>query len=90
MKHELTVWKNVDVREDGDWDIIEIAPEKLALRVVRRELSPTAGQLSYDDAPFVLEVLMKDGWQAIWGLDELCSVEEALQQVPREVLADLL
>jgi hypothetical protein len=72
------------------WYVLEIAAETSTFRVVRRSLSDTAAQLAYSDAPFVLEKLTEDGWQAIWGLDEMCSTIEALQQVPREILADLL
>ncbi len=59
-------------------------------RVVAGAESDTAWLLSWDDAPYVLEVLLADGWEAIWGLEENMSVDEAIEMVDDTVLEYLL
>lgn len=59
-------------------------------RVVANADSDTAYLLSWSDAPYVLEVLLDDGWHAFWGLDENMSVADALDCVDDVVLDDLV
>jgi hypothetical protein len=60
------------------------------LRVVPNSESETACFLSWSDAPYVLEVLVADGWHAIWGLGENMSVSDALDSIDDAVLDDLI